>query len=79
MYAQPDAQPRCIVYLLDKYFDKFPADTHGLDVVYLRPKASVTNPNIWYDCAPVGAHTLKTFWSACVKRLVYHRKRLTIA
>ena len=55
---QPDAQPRCLVY---KYFDKFPADTHGLDVFYLRPKASATNPNVWYDCAPVGAHKLKTF------------------
>ena len=64
MYAQPDAQPRC---LLDKYFDIFPADTHGLDVFYLRPKVSVTNRNVWYDCAPVGAHKLKTFLECMCK------------
>ena len=67
VYAQPDEQPRCLVYLQDKYFDKFPADTYGLDVFYLRPKASVTNPNVWYDCAPVGAHKLNTFLDCMCK------------
>ena len=67
MYAQPDTQPRCLVFLLDKYFDKFPANTHGLDVFYLRPKASETNPNVWYDCAGVGAHKLNTFLECMCK------------
>ena len=75
VYAQPDAQPRCIVYHLDKYFDKFPADTHGLDVFYLRPKASVTNPNVWYDCAPVGAHKLKTFLECMCKEAGISQKK----
>ena len=75
VYAQPDAQPRCLVYLLDKYFDKFPADTCGLDVFYLHPKVSVTNKNVWYDCAPVGAHKLKIFLECMCKEAGISQKK----
>ena len=74
MYAQPDAQPRCLVYLLDKYFDMFPADSHGLDVFYLRPKVS---RNVWYDCAPVGAHKLKTKEAGISQKKTNHSLRAT--
>ena len=57
VYSAPDTKPHCLVYLLDKYFEKFPPNSHDLDVFYLRPKASCTSSDVWYDCVPVGIAT----------------------
>ena len=54
-------RPRCLVYLLDKYFEKFPAKAAQLDVFYLPPRAQFTPDSVWYDCAPVGINKLKKF------------------
>ena len=32
VFSRPDARPRCLVYLLDKYFEKFPAKAAQLNV-----------------------------------------------
>ena len=37
--------------------------------------ASVTNPNVWYDCAPVGAHKLKTFLECMCKEAGISQKK----
>ena len=66
VYAATDAKPRCLVYLLDTYFGKFPANTDGLDVFYLRPKASYTG-GVWYDRAAVGVHKLKKYLECMCK------------
>ena len=60
VYATPESKPRCLVFLLDKYFDKFLSDSRGVDAFHLRPKASYTS-DVWYDCVPVGAHKLNKY------------------
>ena len=74
MYASPDARPRCLVYLLDKYFEKFPTDSRVSDLFYLHPKASFTDESVWYECSPVGVNKL---WIVCVKKLELLTKRQT--
>lgn len=77
MHAVPDAQPRLPSYLLDKYCEKFPADSSGLDVFYLRPKVS-SNTNVWYDFVPVGTHKLKKYFESMFKEAGISEKRRTI-
>ena len=69
-----DAKPRCLVYLLDTYFAKFPPNSHGLDVFYLRPKASYTS-DVWYDCVPVGVHKLKNYLECMCKEAGIQEKK----
>ena len=59
-YATPDNQPRCIVFLLDKYFLKLPKYAFEKDVFYLRPKqrGSDSPATPWYDAVPVGKNKL---------------------
>ena len=38
VFACPEAQPRCLVYLLDTDFQKFPPKAIQMDLFYLRPK-----------------------------------------
>ena len=65
VYSAPDGKPRCLVYLLDKYFEKF--RPNDLDVFYLRPKASYTSSDVWYDCVPVGIQKLKKYLECMCK------------
>ena len=60
VFSCPEAQPRCLVYLLDTYFEKFPPRATELDLFYLRPKKSPRD-GVWYDNVPIGRDKLKTF------------------
>ena len=64
IYACPENQLRCLVYLLDLYFSKFPQKGFDMDVFYLRPKKSAPESLLWYDCVPIGKHKLNTFMQA---------------
>lgn len=62
VYGNASARPRCLVYLLDKYFSKFPLKGKDMDVFYLRPiskKVDVGEP--WYECSPVGKEKLRKY------------------
>ena len=61
VYANYSARPRCLVYLLDKYFSKFPPKGKEMDVFYLRPVSKVSEKQYWYECAPVGKEKLRKF------------------
>ena len=53
--SNPEARPRCLVYLLDKYFNKFPPMGIDMYVFYLCPVfKTVSDVQPWYDCSPVG-------------------------
>lgn len=62
IYPNPLVRPRCLIYLLDLYFSKFP-DTNKMkdkDVFYLYPVSK--NPYApWYECAPVGHDKLAKY------------------
>ena len=60
VFSCPEAQPRCLVFLLDTYFEKFSSQAIEMDLFYLRPKNSPKD-NLWYDNAPIGKNKLKTF------------------
>jgi hypothetical protein len=60
VFACPEAQPRCLIFLLDTYFEKFSPQAIEMDLFYLRPKKSPKD-NLWYDNAPIGRDKLKTF------------------
>ena len=66
IYANPSAHPRCLVYLLDLYFSKFP-DSSKLkakdDIFYLGPisKNPINPVDQWYECAPVGRDKLAKY------------------
>ena len=60
VFACPEAQPRCLAFLLDTYFDKFSQQSIEMDLFYLRPKKS-PKTNIWYDNIPIGRDKLKSF------------------
>ena len=75
VYSAPDAQPRCLVFLLDKYFEKFPPNCRGLDVFYLRPKASYSSSTVWYDCVPVGVQKLKKYLECMCKEAGIKEKK----
>ena len=75
VFSCPDARPRCLVYLLDKYFEKLPAKADRLDVFYLRPRVTFTPDSVWYDCVPVGIHKLKKFMdSMCSEAGIQEKK-----
>ena len=61
VYASPDARPRCLVYLLDLYFSKFPDNAKDVDYFYLRPRKKFKPDMPWYDCSPVGKETMKKY------------------
>lgn len=67
VYADPLAQPRCLVYLLDKYLSKLPQRAKDMDIFYMRPISSskdCTTREVWYECAPVGKEKLRKFLGA---------------
>lgn len=63
IHAYPSAIPRCLVYLLDKYFSKFSSRGKELDMFYLRPVAETPTSPVahWYECAPIGREKLKKY------------------
>ena len=61
VYACPEKRPRCLVYLLDTYFSKFPPNGLAMDVFYLRPKRNLVGDSPWYECAPIGKAKLGAF------------------
>ena len=64
VYASFESKPRCLVYLLDTYFAKWPPEASEKDYFYLRPK-KIPKENVWYDCSPVGQNSLKK----CMKQM----------
>ena len=82
VYAWPEKRPRCLVYLLDMYFSKFPRNGLDLNVFYLRPKKNVVGDSPWFDCAAIGKNKLGAFMeSICaeagVTRKTNHSLRAT--
>ena len=62
VFAVPENIPKCLVFLLDFYFSKLPKFAFAKDVLYLCPKQTApSDDSPWYDCAPIGKHTLATF------------------
>ena len=59
VYSCIESRPRCLVYLLDLYFDKFPPQAVVKDLFYLRPNKSASS--VWYDCASIGRDKLAKF------------------
>ena len=58
--ADRDAEPRCLVFLLDLYFSKLPADPKSLPAFYMKPlsKAPVDPHQPWFFPTPIGRNTL---------------------
>ena len=62
VYANPSTLPQCLVYLLDKYFSKFPPRAIDMDVFYLRcVSKKPVDGDSWYECSPVGKEKLQKF------------------
>ena len=62
VYANSAARPRCLVYLLDKYFSKFSPKGKDMDVFYLHPVSKkVSDDEPWYECSPVGKEKLRKY------------------
>ena len=78
VYSCPSARPRCLVYLLDLYFSKFPAKAKELDLFYLQPvsKVPAISETPWYTCSPVGRDNLSKF--VATKKLDAHRRLTTV-
>ena len=53
-YACVEARPHCLVYLLDAYLAKFPANALEMDTFCLRPRLSYMSESPRYDRVPVG-------------------------
>ena len=49
VYAQIEAHPRCLVYLLDNYYCRIPPKAFELDIFYLQPKTKFDFDSVWYD------------------------------
>ena len=82
VYACSDSRPRCLVFLLDLYFSKFPDNAKDMDCFYLRPRKKFTRDTPWYDCAPVGKETMKKYMAtmcaaAGIERKTNHSLRAT--
>ena len=69
-YPVPEERPRCLVYLLDLYFEKLPLFAFDKDVLYCRPKADAPAGISWYEASPVGKNKL----SAMVKDMCIEAK-----
>ena len=47
VYALTELRPRCLVYLLDKYFERPPPKAFELDIFYLQPKKRFKPDGVW--------------------------------
>ena len=58
-YAVPDQSPKCLVFLLDLYFEKLPLYAFEKDIFYCRSKPSTpTSDPCWYESIAVGKNKL---------------------
>ena len=58
-YALPEeSRPRCLVYLLDIYFQKMPFFAYEKDVLYCRSKKHYAGSSTWYEAVPAGKNKL---------------------
>ena len=80
VYSCPSSRPKCLVYLLDKYFSMFSQKAKALDVFYLRPVPKLpSNPSAaWYECAPVGRDKLSKFHETMCRRWVLRKRKRII-
>lgn len=71
LYSQPDAVPKCVVYLIDLYFSKFPKPPENIPFFYLKPVGKVPDKDEapWFYELPIGKNTLGNLLTACVKML----------
>jgi len=76
VYSCLEAQRRCLVYLLDSYFEKFPPQATELDLFYLQLKKAPVHDK-WYDSAPIGRDKLQISCEICVVKPELLTKRLT--
>ena len=67
VYANPSARPRCLVYLLDKYFSKFPPKAKDLDVLYLRP-VSKQQLDRGMNVVQWAKRNFKSIWKQCARQ-----------
>ncbi len=63
LYSHPDAEPRCVVYLLDFYFSKFPQPASTMPLFYLKPlaKKPADREAPWFQATAIGKNTLAKF------------------
>ena len=63
IYANFDNAPKCLVYLLDFYFSKFPKPPTSMETFYLKPLAKVPAKfdDPWFECTPIGKNVLAKF------------------
>ena len=64
IYANPDAGIKCLVYLLDFHFSKFPKPAKSMDFFYLKPlgKVPVNMDAPWFEATAVGKNTLVKYF-----------------
>ncbi len=75
VYTPVSSRPRCLVYLLDTYFQTFPPKAIEMDVFYLRQK-KVVGPYIpWYECTPVGREKLNMYMATMCKEAGISEKK----
>lgn len=84
VFENPSAGSRCLVHLLDLYFEKLPKFASEKDIFYCKPKSAVpSDPSAaWYDSVAVGKHKLSGYVSsmcedAGVSRKTNHALRAT--
>ena len=77
IYANPESQPRCLVYLLDQYFAKFPKSPDVMEFFYLKPlqKTPVDPHRPWFEASPIGKNTLGKFVQCLCKEAGISGKR----
>lgn len=62
LYSNPEAEPRCVIYLLDFYFSKFPQLASTMPFFYLKPlPTKPDNEAPWFQATPIGKNTLAKF------------------
>ena len=80
VYTNSAACPRCLVYLLDKYFSKFSPKGKDMDVFYLRPLSKkVSDDEPWYECSPVGKEKVRKYMEMmCGEARITEKKLITV-
>ena len=73
-YTLAESRPRCLVYLLDKYFEKLPPKAFKLNVFYLRQKTNYKEDGPWYDCDAVGKERLRKYMENMCKEAGIEKK-----
>ena len=73
VYSCDEARPRCLVYLLDTYFAKFPPKAVEMEIFTCIQKTA--SQSVWYDSAPVGRNKLKTLMEVMCCEAGIHEKK----